>query len=192
MRIKRSDDINNVYFYNETIEKCSLKNNTQDFGYVLGVLHHLTDPYEGLKKCVDLLKPGAPILIYFYYSFENRPIWFKFIWLLSNFMRKIISKMPNFFKNLICEIIAFLVYLPLSRLAKLAENANLNFSSFPLYEYRNKPIYTLRTDARDRFGTIIEHRMSKKELLLMMEKSKLINIKFSEESPYWCVTGIKK
>ena len=183
--------LDNINFLNEKILDCSLKNNSQDFGYVLGVLHHLSDPVSGLRKCTDLLKPGAPILIYFYYSFENRPIWFKLVWKISNILRILICRMPNFIKNLLCEIIAYVFYLPLSRFAKLLDILNLNFSNIPLYEYRNKPIYTLRTDCRDRFGTIIEHRMSKKEILLMMKKSNLSNIFFSEESPYWCVSATK-
>jgi SAM-dependent methyltransferase len=186
------NEFTNITFYKEKILDCSLKDNSQDFGYVLGVLHHLPDPLIGLKRCVDLLKPGAPLLIYFYYSFENRPFWFRYFWLLSNLIRKLVSKMPHFVKNLLCEIIAFLVYLPFSRLAKLSEILNLNFQNLPLYEYKDKPIYTLRTDARDRFGTVIEHRMSKIEILSMMKKSNLTNIVFSEETPYWCASAIKK
>tara|TARA_B110000037_G_scaffold222668_1_gene298766 strand:- start:4994 stop:5833 length:840 start_codon:yes stop_codon:yes gene_type:complete len=188
---KKLKDLDNIGFYKEKILSCSLKNNSQDFGYILGVLHHLPNPLIGLKKCVDLLKPGAPILIYFYYSFENRPFYFRIIWMISNFFRKLICRLPSFIKNLICEIISFLVYLPLVKFSKLTEILNLNFSNIPLYEYRNKPLYTLRTDARDRFGTIIEHRMSKKEISSMMQKCNLTNIVFCDDAPYWCVSAIK-
>jgi hypothetical protein len=44
-----------------------------DFGYSLGVLHHLPDPRAGLAACVTKLKPGAPMLVYIYYAFDNRP-----------------------------------------------------------------------------------------------------------------------
>lgn len=189
---KKLKNFSNINYYNEKILECTLKKNSQDFGYILGVLHHLPDPLNGLRKCVEFLKPGAPILIYFYYSFENRPIWFRLIWNLSDLLRKFICRMPNLIKNIICEIIAFVVYLPFSRFAKFLNILNFNPSNIPLYEYRNKPIYTLRTDSRDRFGTIIEHRMSKKEISLMMKKSNLTNIKFSEEAPFWCVYAVKK
>ena len=43
----------------------SLKDNSQDFGYCLGVLHHIPDTYLGLEKCVLKLKKGAP----FYYIY---------------------------------------------------------------------------------------------------------------------------
>jgi hypothetical protein len=51
---------------------------------------------------------------------------------------------------------AFTVYWPLSRLASLAEAAGLPVASFPLSYYRHCSFYTLRTDARDRFGTPLE------------------------------------
>jgi len=189
---KKLKNFSNINYYNEKILECSLKKNSQDFGYILGVLHHLPDPLSGLRKCAEFLKPGAPILIYFYYSFENRPLWFRLIWKISDLLRKLICRMPNLIKNIICEIIALTIYLPFSRFAKFLNFLNFNPSNIPLYEYRNKPIYTLRTDSRDRFGTIIEHRMSKKEISLMMEKSNFTNIKFSEESPFWCVSAVKK
>ena len=50
----------------------------------------------------------------------------------------------------------------------------------------------MRTDALDRFGTRLEHRFTKKEIVNMMEKSGLTNIKFSENSPYWVAVGKKK
>ena len=48
-----------------------------DFGYSLGVLHHLEDTQAGMAACVRKLKPGAPFLVYIYYALENRPIWFR-------------------------------------------------------------------------------------------------------------------
>ena len=49
----------------------------------------------------------------------------------------------------------------------------------------------MRTDSRDRFGTPLEKRFSKKEIQTMMENAGFKNIKFSKEAPYWCAVGIK-
>jgi len=49
----------------------------------------------------------------------------------------------------------------------------------------------MRTDALDRFGTLIEKRFSKEEITEMMLKSGLKNIVFSSTKPYWCAVGIK-
>src|SRR4051794_578838 len=54
--------------------------NTLDFAYCLGVLHHTPDPQFGLRDIVRALKPGAPLLIYVYYSLEQRPRWYRLLW----------------------------------------------------------------------------------------------------------------
>ena len=50
----------------------------------------------------------------------------------------------------------------------------------------------MKTDSLDRFGTRLEQRFTKNEIYKMMKVSGLINIKFSEKSPYWVAVGIKK
>ena len=50
----------------------------------------------------------------------------------------------------------------------------------------------MRTDALDRFGTQLELRYTKKEITIMMKKSELKDIVFSDSNPFWCAVGIKK
>src|SRR5437868_14934760 len=51
-----------------------LPDQSQDFGYCLGVLHHVPDTEAALAGCVRKLKVGAPLLIYIYYNLDNRSI----------------------------------------------------------------------------------------------------------------------
>jgi len=53
----------NIKYFNETTEDCSLSPNSQDFGYCLGVLHHIPSTQKALEDCTRLLKSGAPILL---------------------------------------------------------------------------------------------------------------------------------
>ena len=50
----------------------------------------------------------------------------------------------------------------------------------------------MRTDSRDRFGTPLEKRYSKKEIYEMMKKAGLKKIKFKNSVPFWTVIGHKK
>lgn len=154
-----------------------------DFGYSLGVLHHIPDTLDGIRKCVDKLKPGAPFLIYLYYNFDNRPFWFKLLWHISNLGRVVISKLPFTAKKLVTDAITLLVYWPLARLSKF-----LPF--LPLSQYKNSSFYTMRTDSLDRFGTKLEKRFSHSEIFLMMQAAGLERIQFS--SPYWTAIGYKR
>ena len=84
----------NCIFLNYDVLDHLLEKNSKDFGCCLGVLHHFYDTKLGLKNCIDKLKTDAPFLLYFYYKFDNKPLWYKYIWVISNFFRKAISKLP--------------------------------------------------------------------------------------------------
>ena len=84
----------NCIFHQSTVDDMLIQSGSMDFGYSLGVLHHIPDTAAALAACVDKLKPGAPFLLYIYYSFDNRPSWFKHIWTVSNGLRLFVSKLP--------------------------------------------------------------------------------------------------
>ena len=170
----------------------NLENNSMDFGYSLGVLHHIPDTLSALENCSKKLKKGAPFLVYLYYKFDNRGSIFKLIWRLSNIMRLIISRLPFSIKRFITDLLAIFIYFPISRLALLIEKLGINSYFLPLSFYRNLPLYTLRTDSLDRFGTPLEKRFTKKEIEDMMKGTGFENVTFMEEEPYWVCMGIKK
>lgn len=182
----------NVKFIHAGANDSALPKASQDFGYSLGVLHHIPDTEAALNACVALLKPGAPFLVYLYYRFDNRPLWFRIIWRASEVLRAVVSKLPARIKSLLTDALALLVYLPLARLARLAERLGLETRNFPLQFYRHASFYTMRTDSRDRFGTPLEQRFTRAEIAAMMQRAGCGDLVFSETEPYWCVVGIKK
>ena len=189
---KNLKNFKNCRFIKSGVDQIPLEDNSMDFGYSLGVLHHVPDTADGLKKAVSKLKKGAPFLVYLYYAMDNQPIWYKFIWKISDFFRKAISSLPFKSKLFITNTIALLIYFPLARFSKFLFKIGVNVHSFPLSNYRNKSFYTMRTDALDRFGTKLELRYTRNEIEQMMITAGLINIIFSNSTPYWCAVGIKK
>jgi ubiquinone/menaquinone biosynthesis C-methylase UbiE len=182
----------NVDFIHASVADVPLPDNSQDFGYSLGVLHHIPDTQSGLEACVGKLKPGAPFLLYLYYRFDNRPIWYRLIWQLSDILRRFISRLPHGARYAISQAIAVLVYWPLARAARGLEKIGVSPEALPLSAYRHSSFYTMRTDALDRFGTRLEKRFTRSEILLMMERAGLTHISFREAEPYWCASGIRK
>ena len=83
------------------------------------------------------------------------------------------------------------VYWPLARFAALAEAAGLSVASLPLSYYRRCSLYTMRTDARDRFGTPLEQRFTRSQIRDMCAAAGLVDVRFSSRAPYWCVVGFK-
>ena len=181
----------NIIFLHANANNHNLLPASQDFGYSLGVLHHIPDTNKALQASVKLLKQGAPFLLYLYYRFDNRPLWFQLIWRMSNILRKIISQMPDLIKVFMTDLIAILIYFPLARLSKFIELIGLNPMGLPLSFYRNSSFYTMRTDSRDRFGTPLEQRFTQKEISQMMLDAGLVDIQFSDNEPYWVAVGTK-
>jgi ubiquinone/menaquinone biosynthesis C-methylase UbiE len=181
----------NCEFYQAGAGNIPLEDASCNFGFSLGVLHHIPDTAAGLNEAVAKLKPGAPFLLYLYYSFDNRPAWFRLVWSASNAIRSGVCRMPRGLRYAISQVFAATVYWPLARTAKMFEQVGKNVENFPLSQYRNNSFYVMRNDALDRFGTKIEKRYSRKEIIAMMNAAGLDDITFSTTS-FWTALGFKR
>ena len=181
----------NVLFHVAGAESIPLDPGSQDFGYSLGVLHHIPDTAAALRDCVSRLKTGAPFLVYLYYAFDHRPAWFRRLWRATQTGRHLISRLPFGLRKAATTVIAASIYWPLARGARLGERGGANVGNWPLSAYRNLSFYTMRTDALDRFGTRLEQRFSRREIERMMTEAGLAEIRFSEREPFWVACGVK-
>lgn len=182
----------NCEFHSASVDAIPLPNASMDFGYSLGVLHHVPDTEAGLRSCVAKLKPAAPFLVYLYYAFDNRPWWFRTVWRVSDLLRRAISRLPHRTRFAASQVLAACVYLPLARMALVAEKLGVDVRNFPLGAYRSLSFYTMRTDALDRFGTRLEHRFSRERIKGIMESAGLEQIRFREAEPFWCAIGYRQ
>jgi len=190
---KKLKRFENCRFHVAAADNIPLPDGSADFGYSLGVLHHLPNTYQGIVDCCKKLKPGSPLLLYLYYRFDNRPIWFRTLWKISDIARLLICRLDPHVKQLIADLLAIVVYWPLARFARLCESLGMSVGTFPLAAYRNRSFIFMRNDSLDRFGTLVEHRFTRKEIQEMMQSAGLENIKFSGESgPFWAAVGYKQ
>lgn len=185
-------DKDNVSFHLAGVDELPFADQSLDFAYSLGVLHHIPDTRAAMAACVKKLKPGAPFLVYLYYAFDNRPAWFRSLWRASDAVRRHIAVQPHGRRYYLSQVFAALVYWPLARAAVVGEKIGLNVSNWPLSAYRDRSYYTMRTDALDRFGTRLEQRFTRAEIEVMMQAVGLENIRFSESIPYWCAVGTRR
>ena len=182
----------NVSFHQASVDDLPFEEESLDFAYSLGVLHHVPDTKGAIHSIAHVLKPGAPFLVYLYYAFEQRPWWFRAVWRASDMLRKFVSRMPVRLKNLVCEGIALLVYLPLARVALLLARFGILPNSWPLAYYRNRAYYVMRTDALDRLGTRLEQRFSRQQIETMLHSAGFMDVRFSDTPPFWCAVGMKR
>jgi ubiquinone/menaquinone biosynthesis C-methylase UbiE len=189
---KNLQKFDNCLFINSTTDSLGEIKQQFDFGYSLGVLHHIPDTQKALMDCVSVLKNGAPFLVYLYFAFDNKPFWYRLFWKVSEPFRFIISRLNFPLRKFVTSMIAFFIYLPLSMLARLADKIGIKSDNIPLSTYKNTTFYTMRTDALDRFGTRLEQRFTKKQIYQMMNDAGLVDIQFSEDIPFWTAVGYKK
>ncbi len=184
--------LRNVSFHRASVDDVPLAPKTQDFGYSLGVLHHVPDTASAIRSCCALLKPGAPFLLYLYYAFDNRSFFFRTVWRCSDLLRRMICRLPASAKRVVTDALAATVYLPLALISRGIERAGFDVSGIPLSYYRHRSWYTMRTDSRDRFGTPLEQRFSREQIRAMMLAAGFKDVRFSAQAPYWCAVGIKE
>ena len=181
----------NCEFHCASVDAIPLPDSSADFGYSLGVLHHIPNTHKGIVECVHKLKPGAPFLMYLYYAFDNRPWWFRSIWRTSDIGRRLLCRLPFAFRSALCDFIAAGVYWPLSRSSRILERLGMKVDQFPLSAYRHRSFYSIRTDALDRFGTRLERRFTRDQICEMMEQAGLEGVIFSE-TIFWCAVGRRR
>ena len=189
---KNLTNFKNINYINSGVNSKILKKNSQDFGYCLGVLHHIPETLYGIKICNKMLKKNAPFLIYLYYKFDNRNFLFKSLWKISDFLRLLICLLPFNIKKIFTDLLALLIYYPLARFSYVINQFGLKTSFIPLSFYKNKSFYTMRTDSLDRFGTKLEKRFTKLEIKNLLSSSGFKDINFSKKAPFWVATCRKK
>jgi ubiquinone/menaquinone biosynthesis C-methylase UbiE len=188
---RRLADAGNVRFHHAGVDDMPLADGSQDFGYSVGVLHHIPNTQAAMAACVRKLKPGAPFLVYIYYAFDNRPAWFRAVWRTSELGRSVTSRLPFGLRKAVTSLVAATVYWPLARTAKLLEKGGRDVANLPLSEYRYRSFYSMRTDALDRLGTRLEQRFTRAQIGQMMADCGLTEIRFRDGPPYWVACGFK-
>jgi SAM-dependent methyltransferase len=191
---KRFPESTSLVLLNETITSNSIPENSLDLAVVLGVLHHLPSTEKALNSISMKLKTRGTLLGYIYYSLDNRPKYYKFIWRITDLLRKTIANLPEKLKFTVCEMIALFVYLPLARISLILSKLKVNIKHWPLSHYSNLTFEVMKNDALDRFGTRLEHRFSKEEIIKMLIAANFdkTTIVFSPNEPYWTFSAKKK
>ena len=187
-------NISNIRISQTSIDNIPFADDSFDLVFSLGVLHHVPDTFAALKQCVNKVKPNGWLLLYLYYTLDNRGRLYRWLFQLSTPFRKIISSLPSQLKFFVCDLIAIVIYLPfvfLSRLIRAILPSSNLYKNVPLSYYCDKSFNIIRNDALDRFGTPLEQRFSKKEIEQMMCNAGLSNIKISPNEPYWHAIGQK-
>lgn len=183
--------IDNVSYHLHSVATIPLPSSSLDFAFSLGVLHHVPDTEAAIASIADKLKPNAPFLIYLYYALDNRPIWYRLLWRMTDLARSVVSRLPHPLRLAFSQIVAALIYWPLARVARFIAQHRGSSAALPLAYYADKSFYVMRTDAYDRFCTRLEKRFRRGEIAGMLMRAGFREIAFSDAPPFWCAVGLK-
>ena len=189
----RFRDDSKVVLLHESVESNQIPEKSLDLAVSLGVLHHIADTQGAIQKVAEKIKPGGTFLGYLYYALENKPFLYRALWRLSDFIRKVISRLPKKFKLVLADFIALTIYLPLATISRILEKFGISVDSVPLHHYKDLSFHVMRNDALDRFGTTLEQRFTQAQILQMLTSAGFIqkSVKFSSEEPFWTFSANK-
>src|SRR5215470_8558888 len=111
--------MNNVSYHLHSVAAIPLPPKSLDFAFSLGVLHHVPDTEAAIAAIADKLKLNAPFLVYLYYALDNRPIWYRLLWRVTDLARLVVSRLPHPLRLGMSQSVAALIYWPLARVARL-------------------------------------------------------------------------
>lgn len=191
---KLLSECRNVRITQADVDKIPFPDESFDFVFSLGVLHHIPDTQAAMRKCVEKLKPGGHFLVYLYYNLDNMGTASRVTFAFMNAIRRLVCKLPATLKKLVCDFLAVTIYFP-NAIATWFLKWTIGgkfYEKVPLAYYHDKSFNVMRNDALDRFGTPLEQRFSKVEIIAMMESCGLSNIVVSPNRPYWHAVGKKE
>ena len=189
---KKLEKFDNTEFHEVGVDSLPFKENSLDFAYSLGVLHHVPNINIAFLDISKKLKKGAPLLVYLYYSMENKQVWFKLIWKTADYIRKLIIIFPYPVRFFLSQIIALFIYFPIILSGRILNKMSILPDNWPLCYYIDKSFYIIRNDSLDRFATSLENRFSRNDIEKLFTNNGFGDVKFSDKEPFWCASGIKK
>ena len=180
---KNLSESDNMIFIMADVLNLPFQDDTFDFMFCLGVLHHIPSP--ALQSVRKLSRLAPEFLVYLYYALDNRGTLYKLIFYFINLIRKLICNITSpTARSILTEVLMWSLYVPTIFIGKILSILGVSVSKVPFYSvYGHMNLGRIRQDVYDRFFTRIEQRVSKKEIHKLSDTFSEIIV--SDDLPYW-------
>ncbi len=185
--------LGNVWVVRGCALNMPISDNTLDFAYSFGVLHHTPDPDRGIKEIARVIRKDSPAYLYVYEDHSENYI--KYLALkLVKALRTITTRIPSkalYILSFLASPFIIIFFTYPSRFFKrfkstqgLSERIPFNFGTH---------LFSLTGDLYDRFGAPIEHRFSRQEIFNLLKRNGFVNISIDrmKSTAGWVVWGYK-
>jgi SAM-dependent methyltransferase/uncharacterized protein YbaR (Trm112 family) len=171
---RNTADLPNVHVVQADLHRLPFPEESFDYVYSFGVLHHLPEPEAAFRGLLRYLKPGGEAQIYLYWQPEGQPI--KRLLLAGvSAARAVTRRLPHPLLYGLSYPAAAAAYLgfvwPYRALRRLGAGALAE--SLPMRQYAAYPFRVCVNDQFDRFSAPIENRYTRAEVLSWLQRAGL-------------------
>jgi SAM-dependent methyltransferase/uncharacterized protein YbaR (Trm112 family) len=180
-----------VHVVQADIYHLPIKDNSFDFIFSLGVLHHLPDPQLGYRRLIPLLNEGGALFIWVY-AYAVRKVALELLRFISQRLSNAnIGRMAY-----LCNLVDYGVFVNLYRLLSvlpLIASLVRNCSPPRVKEYARHGFKVGYTDWFDRLSAPISNYYKRNEMREWLERSQLSNTRLDlVEDSWWWLYGERK
>jgi SAM-dependent methyltransferase/uncharacterized protein YbaR (Trm112 family) len=174
-----------VHVVQADIYNLPIKENSFDFIFSLGVLHHLPDPQLGYRRLIPLLNEGGALFIWVY-AYAVRKVALELLRFISQRLSNANIKRMAYLCNLVDYGVFVNLYRLLSVLPPMASLVR-NCSPSRVKEYARHGFKVGYTDWFDRLSAPISNYYKRNEMREWLERSQLSNTRLDlvEDSWWW-------
>lgn len=191
---KLNKQLKNATIIRGSASRIPLKNETCDFVYSFGVLHHMDDYKNGISEIGRVLRKKSPVFLYLYEDHADNLLKYAAIKIV-NVIRGITVKIPpKTLYTLSCFLSPLLVLL-FSYPAKIFRKYK---STYRLYEKMpfnfGDSLFSLTGDIYDRLAAPVETRFGRKELYKIFTDFNFTDVRLTKlkATAGWVVQAYKK
>jgi len=166
---KNTKHLTNVHIIQGNLYHLPFKNNTFDYVYSIGVLHHTPDPKKTFTELVKIIKQKGTISAWVYGKEGN---WW-IIYILNPIRNMVTSKLPlfilkwiSFILTIILQGVLKLIYKPINEINILKPFRNLLFYNEYLY-------YISKFPFRENYSIVFDHLLP--EIAFYISKDEFIS-----------------
>lgn len=187
-------ELKNTSFIRGSLLEMPLKDETFDFAYSFGVLHHTPDPARGAREIARILKNGAPLYLYLYEDHSENFAKFAGI-KIAAFFRIATVRLPAKLLYALCFLFSPFVVAAFSWPAWMMKKfkATRGLAGSMPFNFGRHP-FSLTGDLYDRLSAPIEYRFSRQQVDDLLSGSGFSGIKIikSRNKAGWIAWGYKK
>jgi len=152
-----------------------LADDTFDFVYSLGVLHHLHDTSGALGRLVRLVRPGGRLRIYLYWQPDG---WRGRLLSAVNAWRPLTTRLPFPLLKAFCFCLSAALWVGVVLPYKVLQAAGVSgVARLPLVQYTKYPFVILYNDQFDRFSAPLEKRYRESDVGPLLEACGLVDVR---------------